>query len=152
MDKQSLREAAHRTPRKMQGIATSFWPETDGHIAIGDMSVDELNIMSEVQKKNPVNYSATFICYALVDRKTGERIFGTTNERGEFSPTDRDWIKSQASVVSQLIPQIHSFFGLDVTARQAIDDAKKNLLEELDSLGILSPNELPTHLSRLLSK
>jgi hypothetical protein len=124
MDIQSLREIALSTPMKMQDIDTSFWPGTEGQIAIGDIPSDELMAISSFAKVDKATYVAMLICYALVERTTGKRIFGRYKEDGSFIPSDADAIKAQGSVCMNLIGPINEFFGFDVKA--AIEEAKKN--------------------------
>src|SRR4051812_1799073 len=105
MNGQSFREVAYQTPRKVEDVATPFWPGTDGHAMIADTPMDELAQLQKLAGSDPAAYSAALIIKCLIVKETGEPA---------FTDADRDWIKSQGSVILQLVPKINEFFGFDV--------------------------------------
>jgi hypothetical protein len=122
MDAQSIRELAYQAPQIKIPIGTPFWPGTDGTISIGDISIDEFETINKLTGTS--DYGATLICYTLVSSETGQRIFGKINDKSEFVPTDRDWIKGQLTIVTELVPKIHAFFGVGKSRQQQIDEKK----------------------------
>lgn len=115
MNGQSIREAAMSTPRKTEDIATPFWPTADGSVAIADIPMSEIMILKDLAKPDPAGYSAALAIKVLISRETGEPI---------FSDADRDWLKSQASVLMALITPVNKFFGFDT--KDIIEETKKN--------------------------
>jgi hypothetical protein len=115
MDAQSIRAAAMATPKKVQDIATPFWPGTDGQIVIADQNMDDIMALQPLASTDPSAYGSAMIVRSLVSKETGEPA---------FSDADRDWIKTQGSVVLTLMPLINAFLGLK--AKDAVA-AEKNV-------------------------
>ena len=113
MNTASLRETIMQTPRKVQQIATPFWPGTDGTIAIGDVPMDVLTSLRDLAKRDASSYSAALAVAVLVNVSNGEKL---------FSDADRDWLKQHSSNLMPLVTKINEFFGFNT--KDAVEAAK----------------------------
>lgn len=100
----SFREDAYQTPRKIEDVATPWWPKWNGHMAIADVPMHELTAMQSLARADSAAYSAALIIKTLIIKDTGEQA---------FQETDRDYLGQNGSIVMELMREINAFFGFD---------------------------------------
>ena len=111
-----LREKILNAKPKQQDVATPFWEGTDGCIALQDIPAGDLGTLQIQLQEDPMKLAAATLCKALIDKRTGERI---------FSDADRDAVMHLGtSVLTPLMQQVGEFFGMDA---EAVERTKKNL-------------------------
>jgi hypothetical protein len=130
MDTQSARNYILTQAPKTQDVATPFWPDLNGQVALRDMPGADLIDQSVAQMSGNLSASAlpaAIVCKSLILKDTGERI---------FQDTDRDAVAQLGStVLKPLFEQVQSFFGLGQNVD--IEQLKK-------SLGTTTSNSLGT--------
>lgn len=102
-----FREDSYKAPRKMQDVATPWWPKWDGHMAIADVPMPEITAIRNLAKEDPAAYSAALIIKSLIIKDTGEQA---------YNDKDRAHLMESGSIIMVLIQEINTFFGFDTKA------------------------------------
>lgn len=118
---QSARDYIYSLPLGQTDVATPFWPQLDGHIAIrdvpGDVSVNWGN--PEAFPGGLVPMTGEMLAMTLVLKDTNELIIPLT---------DREHVVKTLglSVLMPVINAINDFLGLGDATKTALENAKKN--------------------------